>query len=206
MFSRPDHLTPLLVLTALASAGAAAVHAAVAPEHTNWGASVAFFVALAAFQIGWAGYLLVRRPGPTALGLGVAVNLLALGTWVVSRASGLPFGPHRGEAEPAARADVIASALGLLVVLGAVGIAQQWGRQPVARMRSALSLGAGGLAVSALSVFALTGVSGHAHLAEGDHDHATPVDAQFTTSTQELSRVDQVVEPAASHPDDGHSH
>lgn len=213
MFTRSPHLSPLLVVTALASAGAGIVHAAVAPEHTNWGASVAFFVALAVFQIGWAAYVLARAPGTTALALGAAVNLLAVATWAVSRTSGLPFGPHQGAAEPAARADLIACALGLLVALAAPALARQGGRQPVARVRSALSVGAGGLAVSALSVFALTGVSGHSHLAGAEHDHAAPLEVQAVSCDRaavgcpgaSATPVEQV-ESDASHPDDGHTH
>lgn len=206
MLTRSPHLSPLLLVTALASAGAGVVHAAAAPEHTNWGASVAFFVGLAVFQVGWAAYLLAQRPAPAVLALGAAVNVLSLGIWAVSRVSGLPVGPHRGEAEAAGRADIVASALGVIVVLGAVALARHWGHQPVARLRSALSAGVGGLAVCALSVFALTGVSGHAHLAEGEHGPTSPIDVQVVSTVQDLAPTVEQIEPAASHPDDGHSH
>ena len=114
------------------------------------------------------------------------MNLGALAVWAVSRISGLPFGPHQGVAEAASRADLIASALSLIVVVGAVGIARRWEPQPVARMHSALSLSAGGLAVSALSVVALTGVSGHAH---PGHDHTAPLEAQAATCSRNLRAV-----------------
>ena len=174
-------------MAALASAGAGIIHAAAAPEHSSWAASVVFFVGLAVFQLAWAAYVLAQRPGTTAAALGAAVNLGALAVWAVSRISGLPFGPHQGVAEAASRADLIASALSLIVVVGAVGIARRWEPQPVARMRSALSLSAGGLAVSALSVVALTGVSGHAHPA--GHDHTAPLEAQAATCSRDLRAV-----------------
>lgn len=174
---------PLLVVTALASVGAGIIHAAVAPEHTNWWASVAFFVALAVFQIGWAGYVLLRKPAPPVLLLGAGANLAALATWTVSRISGMPFGPHQGVAEPAARADIIASVLGAVVVGGAVSLARGWRPRSVLSMRPALSAGAGGLAVSALSLVALTGVSGHGHSIGEEHaGHTSDLQAAAATA------------------------
>lgn len=178
---------PLLAVTALASLGAGVVHAAVAPEHSNWWASVVFFVGLAAFQIGWAGYLLFAQPVRAALVLGAAVNAVALGTWLVSRTSGMPFGPHRGVAEPAARADVIASVLGVLVIVGATGLALGIALRPSTRLGPILSTGAGGLAVSALSVVALTGVSGHAHSLDEHGHRAHPANVQAAGATAQLT-------------------
>lgn len=166
---------PLLVVTALASVGAGVVHGAVAPEHTNWWASVVFFVSLAVFQVAWGAFVLLRRPATPVLLLGTGVNLGALVTWTVSRTSGMPIGPHQGSAEPAARADIIASGLGVLVAVGALALARGWRPQPLLRMRPVLSAGAGGLAVSALSLVALSGVSGHAHSVGEDHGHAANV-------------------------------
>ena len=173
---------PLLVVTTLASIGAGVVHGAVAPEHTNWWVSVVFFVSLAAFQIAWGVFVLLRRPATPVLALGIAVNLGALVTWTVSRTSGMPIGPHQGSAEPAARADIIASLLGVLVAVGALALARSWRPQPLLRMRPLLSTGAGGLAVSALSMVALTGVSGHAHSVGDDHDHAANVQPAAATA------------------------
>ena len=163
---------PLLVVTALASVGAGAVHGAVAPEHTNWWASVVFFVSLAAFQILWGGYLLLRGLARPLLLLGVGVNLAALAIWTVSRTSGMPIGPHQGSAEPAARADIIASVLGVLVAVGAAALLRAWRPSVLLRVPSTLSAVAAGAAVSALSLVALTGVSGHGHEAGSDHAHA----------------------------------
>lgn len=163
---------PLLVVTALASVGAGAIHGAVAPEHTNWAASVVFFVSLAVFQIVWGGHLLVRGLAPPVLVLGVGVNLAALATWTVSRTSGMPIGPHQGSAEPAARADIIASVLGVLVAAGALALLRSWRPLFPLRAPSAVTAGAGAAVVSALSIVALTGVSGHGHEAGNDHGHA----------------------------------
>ena len=179
---------PSLLVTALASAGAGIIHAAVAPEHTNWWASVAFFVGLAVFQISWAAYVLLRKPAPLVLLLGAAANLAALATWTVSRTSGIPFGPHQGVAEPAARADIIASVLGVLVAVGALGIARDRRPRSILSMPPAFSAGAGGLAVSALSLVALTGVSGHAHSIGEEHGHAGHTsDIQAAAATAPLT-------------------
>ncbi|MGQ0625667.1 MAG: hypothetical protein ACT4PP_13600 [Sporichthyaceae bacterium] len=176
------------MVAALASVGAGIIHAAVTPEHTNWWASVAFFVTLALFQLGWGGYVVLRKPTPLVLLLGAAVNLAALATWTVSRISGMPFGPHQGVAEPAARADIIASVLGVLVAVGALSIARDWRPRSLLTMRPALSAGAGGLAISALSLVALTGVSGHGHaIGEGDGHAGHTNDIQAAAATAPLT-------------------
>jgi hypothetical protein len=66
-------------------------------------------------------------------------------------------------------------------------------------------------------VFALTGVAGHAHLAEGEHGHAAPLEVQPTAAAprvvSELTGRDgasglpvEHVETDASRPDDEHDH
>lgn len=180
---------PLLALAAFSSLGAGVVHAAITPEHRDWWASAAFFGALAVFQIGWAVFVLLRRTPRIVLLAGAAVNLAALGTWLVSRTTGMPFGPHRGEAEPLARADALASLLGALVVLGAIGALRGW--NPLARvagLRTGLTTSAGGVAVSALSIVALTGVSGHAHPPGGEHAaHGDAIAATASTTDRGTS-------------------
>lgn len=163
---------PLLAVAAFASLGAGIVHAAVAPEHTNWWASVVFFVGLAVFQIGWAVLVLVlaRDVSRAVLLFGALANAAALATWALSRTSGMPFGPHQGQAEPAARADVIAGMLGAIVVVAALTCARRrLHLHRVSRLRPAWATSGGGLAVSALSIVALTGVSGHAHSVGEEH-------------------------------------
>ena len=158
-----------------------------APEHTDWWASVAFFVSLASFQIGWAVYVLARKAAPSIFLLGAGANLVAVATWAVSRTSGLPFGPEQGTAESAARADVIATVLGLAVAMGALSIARAWRLYPFVHLRPALSSGAGGLAVSALSIVALTGVSGHGHAEVGGHHGGNTANIEPAAATQQLS-------------------
>ncbi|MGQ0842811.1 MAG: hypothetical protein ACT4QF_01630 [Sporichthyaceae bacterium] len=173
------HRHPVLALAALASVGVGVVHLAVAPEHRSWWPSVVFFVVLGLFQVLWAVACTIRPHSRLLLLGGAAVNAAALATWAVSRTVGMPFGPHRGEAEPMSRADGLAALLGLAVVAAAVGIALDW--HPLTRLaaaRPALATTAGGTAIAALAVVALTGVSGHAHPASGEHgehDHGATV-------------------------------
>ena len=173
---------PLLLIAALASAGAGIIHGAVVPEHTDWWANIAFFVGLAVFQISWAAFVLVRKPASLILLLGAGANLMAFAAWLVSRTTGMPFGPHQGVAEPAARADIMASTLGVVVAFAALAVARGWRLQPLAGIRPALSAGAAGLSISALSLVGLSGVSGHAHSPNEDHGgHATTIQAASAT-------------------------
>ncbi|MGQ0843434.1 MAG: hypothetical protein ACT4QF_04810 [Sporichthyaceae bacterium] len=179
---------PLVLLAALASAGAGAVHVAVAPEHRDWAPSVVFFFALGAFQILWAvGYALRPTSRPLLL-VGVAVNVAAFGTWMLSRTVGMPFGPKQGQAETVARTDVIAVLLGLAAAGCALAMARQW--HPLGRLamvKPGLTGAAGGTAVAAAAIVALTGASGHGHA--GAEGHGTPGHHVDTTS---------VVQPAST--------
>ncbi|MGQ0843047.1 MAG: hypothetical protein ACT4QF_02820 [Sporichthyaceae bacterium] len=185
---------PLLALAVFASLGAGAIHLAIAPEHTSWWLSVVFFLGLGLAQIGSAVYL-AARPVRTPIMLGLALlNVGALATWLVSRTTGMPFGPHKGVAEPAARADIVATVLGLTVVLTALAIARHWHPlHRLAQLRPALTTATGATAVSALSLIALTGVSGHAH-SVGEEGHSGHTSAVVTS----VSGGGSVAAPALS--------
>lgn len=188
---RPWH-DPLFALPAFASLGAGVIHVAAVGEHRDWWLTIAFFSLLAAFQIMWGLFLLVRPMPRAMLLLGGAVNLGALTAWVISRAEGMPFGPAAGVPEPIGRADVLACALGAVVVLGAGHLAGGWesaGR--LLRSRPVLATGGSALAVSAISVLALTSVSGHAHGEGGGHSHgsapASPAGAESSTVPRKVA-------------------
>lgn len=188
---------PLLALAVFASLGAGVIHLAIAPQHTSWWLSVAFFLGLGLAQIGGAVYL-AARPVPTSIMLGLAlVNVGALATWLISRTTGMPFGPHKGVAEPAARTDIVASVLGLTIVLTAVAIARHWHPlHRLAQMRPALTTATGATAVSALSLIAMTGVSGHAH-SIGEEGHAGHTSAVVTSVSADGSGAAPAVSPLA---------
>jgi hypothetical protein len=175
------------LLLAAFSLGAGAIHLAMVPSH--WGSSTAEGLSFAVtgwLQIAFA-VLVVAKPSRLLLQLGIAVNAVAIGAWIVSRTAGLPYGAHSGVAEDAGFVDVTCVVFeGLLVVACAV-----WAFKPRAGARFAR----GGLAftgVIAISVLALTtaalaspGARNHGHneaggLAADGHNHggtaAAPVD------------------------------
>jgi hypothetical protein len=106
---RELRLEPAHVLAAIFSIGAAAVHVAVCPEHYQehllYGV---FFTIAASAQLGWAALLLAsgRR---WLLEVGALANTAMLALWLVSRTTGLPFGPGAGEVETVGRFDIIAT-------------------------------------------------------------------------------------------------
>lgn len=81
-----------LPLAAISSAAAAAVHAAVGPEH--FGERVVFgmfFAAAALAQMSWS-WAMVVRPGRRLVHVGAVGTFLVLTLWLVTRTVGLPFG------------------------------------------------------------------------------------------------------------------
>ena len=103
---------------AVASAGAATIHFAVIDQHfaEYWLFGV-FFVAVALAQLGWV-VAVVSNPTRTVYVVGALGNALIAVTWVISRTTGLPFGPGAGEPEPVGIADVVSTAFELAVVVG----------------------------------------------------------------------------------------
>lgn len=123
------------VLQATALLGAAAVHAAVAPEHlTEWPAAGWFFVALALAEVALAALVLGRgaRESTQLLVAAASVGPLLLWTW--SRTSGMPFGPEAGVPEPVGLADCAAGVLELVALLGVAALLRSRPRGPVGRM------------------------------------------------------------------------
>ena len=103
---------------ALASAGAATIHFAVIDQHVAeyWLFGV-FFVVVALAQLAWV-VAVVSNPTRTVYVVGALGNALIAVTWVVSRTTGLPFGPEAGEPEPVGIADVVSTAFEVGVVAG----------------------------------------------------------------------------------------
>lgn len=148
----------------------AVVHLAVAPEHFHaWTAYGVFFVVCALAQLA-AALLVLVRPTP-ALWRGVAVASAAVVVlWVVTRTSGLPFGPDRGQAEALGYADVFSSATEVAVAVLAAALAR--GARPLPALRSRLAVPAqalAGLALSAATVLAV--LEGTGALSTAAHVH-----------------------------------
>jgi hypothetical protein len=101
------------------SAGAAAIHLYVVPEHLKeyWPFAV-FFAGVAAFQAAWA-LAVLARPQRGLYGIGAVASAGLVTLWALSRTSGLPLGPEPWHPEAASLPDVLAVALesGLLLVI-----------------------------------------------------------------------------------------
>jgi hypothetical protein len=102
------------------SAGAGAVHLAVAAEHfVEFRLYGAFFVVLGVAQIAWAAALALRGTS-RKLALIACANAAVVGVWVVSRTVGLPIGPDPGSAESIGFPDALATAFELVLAGWAV--------------------------------------------------------------------------------------
>ena len=119
----PDHYAAR-VLSAIALAGIATGAINIAAAATVGRAStqnLAFFAVVAAAQIGWGAVALVRAPR-WWLALGAAGNLVVAATWVVSRTAGLPMGVYAGIKLPVGFPDALATALEVVIAVGAAAL------------------------------------------------------------------------------------
>lgn len=102
-----------LVLAALASVTAAAIHGAVGPEHFREALRLGmFFVLICAAQLALAAALL-RRPTRTIVVTTIVVNAGTVVLWLLTRTCGLPF--NLAEIEPFGVLDTVSSAAELMV-------------------------------------------------------------------------------------------
>lgn len=94
---------PLLKLAAgLTLLGAAVIHVTQIDIHLEeWAAAGVFFIMLSAAQALLGIGLMMRASRPLS-SAAIAVSLVAIAAWVVSRTAGLPFGPGAGAPEPVA--------------------------------------------------------------------------------------------------------
>ena len=99
------------------SVASAAIHVGYAPHHLqgDW-AHGWFFLLIAAAQLGFA-FLVVTRPSRLLWVLAALLNVGIIGTWVVSRTAGLPFGPEALRNEAVGTADVVSTILEAAVIL-----------------------------------------------------------------------------------------
>ena len=162
-------------VVAAASFTAGAVHLAAADAHVAESSMfAAFFLVLGVAQAAWAVLVLGNRQrGIMATGAIGSAGVIVV--WILSRTTGLPIGPHPGEAEPAGMGDTIASALQFVVLICAGGFALRTPirRKPATastagRLPALLVASLGVLAASVLAT-ALTPLiaSGHQHAETG---------------------------------------
>lgn len=142
---------------ALASAGAAAIHFAVAKmhfdEYTLFGV---FFVAAGIAQLVWALWL-VLRPWRPLLVLGALGNVLIVALWAVDRIWGLPIGPEHWTPESVGFGDGVTAAFELVVVAGCVTLLARDRKRSV-RASAAAVLTLAAAALTALSLLSVLGI------------------------------------------------
>ena len=144
------------VVLAAALGGAAVIHAAVVPEHLEqWTLAGVFFTVLAASEALLAAFV-VLEPTRLVLGSTVAVSVVPLLLWALSRSVGLPFGPEPGVPEAVGLADLACCALELLALVLAVGLLVA----PRERSSSILAEHARWLAVAGVLTVAALGIGG----------------------------------------------
>jgi len=108
-------------IAALAAA-AALVHAAMAPPHIADGAVLGWsFVVAAWLQLGVAVFA-VTKPSARVWQATIALHVVLIGAWAVSRTAGLPFGPHAGEAESMTIVDLTTVGLEAAATIGALAL------------------------------------------------------------------------------------
>jgi hypothetical protein len=149
---------------ALGSLSAAAIHLSTATEHS--GLYATGFVAMAAFQGGWA-IVAAIRPTAAVMSIGIAGNAVIVAIWLVAHTAGLPFGPSAGASEATGLKDVAATGLELVVMAAALVLLR---RRAVARL-NALRVPTGAWGPAVIAMAALTSVAlatPHAHR-DGEH-------------------------------------
>jgi hypothetical protein len=163
---------------ALLSVAAGFIHAAVVDSHRGHGVAATVFTAIAVFQVGWAG-LVHFRPARWVLAVGAVANAAIVGGWALSRTSGISFIDGFQDPEDVALTDAVATALEVLIVLGAVVLLVA----PVHRLwlsdrLASLNLGVVVVLVALAAVPAVSEAgSFHDHgqgselAAHGDHEH-----------------------------------
>ncbi|MFI5048048.1 MAG: hypothetical protein ACHQIG_13360, partial [Acidimicrobiia bacterium] len=114
------------LLLAVLSGAAGVIHLAMVPSH--WGSSTVEGVGFA--LVGWSqiaiAVMLLAAPSRRLLRAIIVLNAFAIGAWVVSRMSGLPFGAHAWQPRDAHFVDVACVGIEVALVL----LAAEWHSRP----------------------------------------------------------------------------
>jgi hypothetical protein len=106
----------VILVAAFMLAAAALVHLALTPEHfAEWWVFGALFAIAAGLQLVTA-IVLLRTPTRPAIAWTCLINAGIVAVWVLSRATGLPFGPEAGDPEALGWMDVLTTVDELLVI------------------------------------------------------------------------------------------
>ncbi|MEO6653758.1 MAG: hypothetical protein ABIP17_13995 [Ilumatobacteraceae bacterium] len=177
MDERPPN-SPWLALPAVASAGAAVIHAITAGTHADLPGLARVFLVMAVAQAA-ASIVGLVRSDRLAVGALVAVNGVAFAAWVVTRFAGVSFVDGLEVAQRPGRADTTAAVLASAAIVGAVS-----GRYLRAATRAPRAIGISTVMLGVLMVPGLAAALDHDHTAHTDHaDHDDTADHAVTADT-----------------------
>jgi hypothetical protein len=170
---RPDGIAiaPALAVAAFASLSAGAIHAAAAGVHSENRATVVAFSVTALAQLVWA-VVAFWRSGRAIAWVGAAINLAAVGGWVLAKTYGIGFVKGLDVSEGPGFADTLCAALAAIAVIGAILAATVWPRP--ARWFNSFAFGALALVTAVITLVGMINTSSHTHShneADG-HSHA----------------------------------
>jgi hypothetical protein len=152
--AEPDRNTSRIAsVIAMTSIATGAIHFAAAATLGGNTETTAFFVVVGAAQILWGLVTLARAPR-LWLVLGALGNAVVMATWIMSRTVGLPFGQFAHVVLPVGFADVLATILGAVTVVGSVVLLVRGTGAARAAAR------AGGFAVAAAVLIGAIGLVG----------------------------------------------
>jgi hypothetical protein len=149
-----------LVIAALASLGAGAIHAAAAGSHSEERQAVLAFTIVAVLQLAW-GMLALLRSGRLVAFACIAINGACAVGWIVAKASGISFIKGLDTAEGAGFADTTAFVLAIIAVIGALTAITFWSE--ISEWFGGFAFGAAALVTAIVTTFAMVGASNHTH-------------------------------------------
>jgi hypothetical protein len=182
------------------SLGAAFVHFAVMGDHFSEStAHGVFFAVVAWLQLAFA-MGVVLRPSRGMLWFGALLNLAIMGSWLVSRVWGVPFGSPAWTPEAAQFPDVLATVFEVLLVAGCLGVITGYvGARRIAATVALPAVGALGASVVILSTLSLVPAVAGTH----SHGHGDAAEATGHSHGAAAGAVDSA---GAVDPRRGHDH
>jgi hypothetical protein len=166
------------------SAGAGAIHLAVAADHFEYfWLHGTFFVVIGLAQLAWAG-LITAFPIRPLFQAAVAGNGAVIATWIVTRVVGAPFGASPWTPEPIALEDALATSFEVALVLWSLRLALGFGPRlpettspaqfvPVAGLLVLFT--AGGIISASIGGHGHSGTEEMAAVATADHHSGSPI-------------------------------
>ena len=156
-----EHSLLVLGLAGL-SASAGVVHLSVVADHLREGIAFGlFFVALGAFQLGWALAALLRRRRHLYW-VAAAVNTAVILIWVLSRTIGIPAGVP----EPVGRADLFSTLVEAILVTGSLALLRPIGEAVSRKIGRAVLVVS--VAAAPLTGLVSTSIAGETHVHHED--------------------------------------